>query len=334
MPYFHRVDAPRVLSMGLVALDVLCIAQEPERTSFRAGGTAGNVAAILGALGWPATLAGPAEESLAYELMLNDLTRCGVEYREMHRAAVPVIVEELEHYARHSFTFDCPACGKALPRYHRTYRADASSWVCEDVHTDVFFADRLSDEILELAQSARRSNAFIVYEPSDPSDAPWAPAMLALADMVKYSDERADGLSWLSDGDHLEVRTKGAAGLQWRWARHEIHQWQSMASIHVANVVDTCGAGDWLTSGILIGLLERGDTRATWSGVTAMEQVLRRAQQLAAWSCGYAGARGALYESGPAVARAIVQHLETSVMPDPLPESNAGFSCAACPMTS
>jgi fructokinase len=196
----------------------------------------------------------------------------------------------------------------------------------------VFFADRLSDEILELAQSARRNKAFIVYEPSDPSDAPWASAMLALADMVKYSDERVDGLGWLADGDYLEIRTKGAEGLQWRWGRHDVHQWQSMTSTRVANVVDTCGAGDWLTSGILIGLLERGDTDTRWNGTEAMEQILRRAQQLAAWSCGYAGARGALYESGPAVARAIVQHLEASVTPDPLPESDVGFSCASCPM--
>jgi fructokinase len=321
------------LATGLVALDVLRIAYEPDRISFRAGGTAGNVAAILGALGWSSFVAGPEDESVAYELLLDDLRRCGVGYRRLHRAAVPVIVEELGNCSAHRFSFDCPTCGRALPRYHRSgeiVKTRVAEW---GVRGGVFFADRLSDEILALARVARRNEAFIVYEPSDRADAPWATEMFSLVDMIKYSGERAADLPWLTDqGDYLEVQTLGAQGLQWRWASRSVAQWQSMCAVDASSVVDTCGAGDWLTSGILMGLLEGAWLRAEWNRISVVEQILQRAQQLAAWSCGYAGARGALYESGPSVARAVMQRTHGWVAPDPLPEpTQSAINCVACP---
>lgn len=327
----RSLDAPRIFSVGLIALDVLHIANQPEHASFRAGGTAGNVAAILGALGWPARAAGPADSSMAYSLLLNDLQRCGVEYHALEGVSVPVIVEELEVNAQHRFLFDCPVCGHELPRYHRdaytaglNAHADASPF-------DVFFADRLSNEILGLADAAKNRGAFIVYEPSDPADAPWADAMFTLSDMVKYSGDRATALPWLRAGDYLEVRTSGAQGLQWRWPGKAMAAWQSMDAVRASRVVDTCGAGDWLTAGILIGLLEPMVCRKGQSAPLALEDILHSAQLLAAWSTGYAGARGALYESGPAVARTIMRPGGTRVAPDPFGEPTTTMTCLVCP---
>lgn len=313
-----------------MALDVLRIADTPERVSFRVGGTAGNVAAILGALGWPVALAGPEDDSRAYSLIREDLERCGVQYHGMHRTAVPVIVEHLAKHATHQFFFDCPACGRALPRYRRDRREHVSSDAVAP-GADVFFADRLSDEILALANAAKEHGAFVVYEPSDPADAPWSVSMLGLADMVKYSAERASTLDWMSEGDFLEIRTRGAQGLQWRWRGEGIGEWQSMAAVGASRVVDTCGAGDWLTSGILIGLLEHMGPLAERASVVALHSILGNAQQLAAWSCGYAGARGGLYESGPSVARAIVRPGLVTPATDPLPEAAMSPGCVSCP---
>lgn len=322
--------APRVFAAGLVVLDVLRVADTPERVSCRVGGTAGNVAAILGALGLPVALVGPEDGTRAYTLIREDLERCGVQYHGVHDTVVPVIVEHLAHHATHQFLFNCPVCGRALPRYRRNQHAHLSTHAFAP-SAEVFFTDRLSDEILTFAHAAKRQGAFVVYEPSDPTDAPWTVQMLGLADMVKYSAERAPTFDWMSEGDFLEIRTRGAQGLQWRWRGEGIAEWQSMAAVGASRVVDTCGAGDWLTSGILIGLLEH---RGAWDervGVTALHSILENAQQLAAWSCGYAGARGALYESGPSVARAIVRPSFATPATDPLPESAMSHGCLACP---
>lgn len=331
MTRLRSADTPRIFSVGLIALDVLRVADHPERASFRAGGTAGNVAAILSTLGWPARAAGPADHSMASSLLLDDLRRCGVEYHALEGACVPVIVEELDVHAQHRFVFDCPVCGRELPRYHRDAHAAGMEAHANDAAVDVFFADRLSDEIIALANAARHQGAFVVYEPSDPADAPWAEAMFGLADMVKYSADRAPALPWLQAGDYLEVRTSGAQGLQWRWPGKAMAQWRSMAAVQAPRVVDTCGAGDWLTAGILIGLLEPMARLEEPPAPPALDEILRCAQLLAAWSTGYAGARGALYESGPAVARTIMQPDLVRAEPDPLGESTAAMTCLVCP---
>lgn len=322
---------PCLFSVGLIALDILRVADQPERASFRAGGTAGNVAAILSSLGWPAQAAGPADGSMASSLMLDDLQRCGVEYHALDGTCVPVIVEELDMNAQHRFLFDCPVCGHELPRYRRNkFVVDIGSQTGTSP-VDVFLADRLSDEILALTSAAKSQGAFIVYEPSDPADEPWAEEMFALIDMVKYSCDRASALPWLKAGDYLEIRTLGAQGLHWRWPGRMVEEWQSMKAIQASRVVDTCGAGDWLTAGILVGLLEQLECPRGQASLTMLEEALRSAQHLAAWSTGYAGARGALYESGPAVARTIVQGGGAPAEPDPLGESTAAITCLGCP---
>lgn len=332
MAHLRSRHTPRIFSVGLIALDVLRIANQPERVSFRAGGTAGNVAAILSALGWPAQAAGPADRSKASSLLLDDLQRCGVEYHAVDGGSVPVIVEELDTGAQHRFSFDCPVCGRELPRYRRDTLVTGLDSKASAYPFDVFFADRLSDEILALADAARDRGAFVVYEPSDPADEPWAGEMLALADMVKYSGDRASALPWLQAGDYLEVRTSGARGLQWRWPGKAVTEWRSMEAVQTPRVVDTCGAGDWLTAGILIGLLEPPVPLQDQTVPSALEEVLRSAQHLAAWSTGYAGARGALYESGPAVARTIMQRDTPPAEPDPFGESIAAITCLVCPI--
>lgn len=324
-------SAPRVIAAGLVALDVLHRRGGDRAAAFRAGGTAGNVASILGALGWSAIATGPADDSAAFKVLLEDLHECGVEYHATAAGAIPIIVQEFCERG-HSFSFDCPGCGRALPRFTRSSIATQRVLNTRSQRADVFFADRLSADVIALAYAARSTGAFVVYEPSDENDAPWAAEMLAMASMVKFSSERAPRLSWLGDeGEYLKVHTLGADGLRWQWPKLGIADWQHMSAIRADRVVDTCGAGDWLSSGILFGLRECAD-EINWGTQRRTEQILRSAQQLAAWSCGFAGARGALYEQGPAVARSILGDSSISpVRSDRLPEPTMATACASCP---
>lgn len=323
---------PRLLAAGLVALDVIRREGRYLPHACRVGGTAGNVASILGALGWDAMAAGPAEESAAFRVLIQDLHECGVQYYATNPGSIPVIVQELRECG-HSFSFECPDCGSALPRFERSARAAPPVLSAYSRGADVFFADRLSDDVIALAQAAHAQGAFIVYEPSDRADAPWASRMLEMAGMVKCSSERAPALGWLdtNPGEYLEVHTLGAEGLRWRWPRLGVAAWRHLPAVAADRVVDTCGAGDWLTSGILFGLrdcageLERGAERRA-------EQVLRDAQRLAAWSCGFAGARGALYEVGPRAARGMLGPSRVGgVRTTPVPEPSAPMPCLTCP---
>ena len=328
----YHAHTPRVVAAGLIALDVLRRRGDERAVAFRAGGTAGNVASILGALGWQSLAAGPADTGLASRLLLQDLHECGVGYHVTQPGAVPVIVQELGDCGHH-FLFDCPTCGRALPRFQRSVlEADVhlNAWLH---HADVFFADRLSDDVLQLARNAHASGAFVVYEPSDETDAPWAAEMMALAGMVKCSSERAPKLAWLLDeGAFLKVHTMGAEGLRWRWPAIGVNSWQELPAVATRRVVDTCGAGDWLTSGILFGLREDA-CNLEFGARSCVEQIIRSAQALAAWSCGFEGARGALYEQGPAAARQILGASKVNAVRDtPLAQSPTATVCASCPI--
>jgi fructokinase len=279
-------------------------------------------------MGWHAIVAGPGEPSAALNRLREDFARCGVDYLAAYPTAVPVILQELQARGRHRFRYACPHCGQTTSQYRR-HEEVATLRLDEGVHgANVFFVDRLSSGVLELARRARMRGGFIAYEPSDPMDGPWLEEMLGLADLVKVSDQREADLPPLSSRG-LQIHTRGADGLRWRWLARGHAQWQSLPAMPAARVIDTCGAGDWLTAGILMALSE---FNMAPSG-PALIDALMRAQALAAWSCGFAGARGALYRHGPEPARQMLRQDEVghSVPRVPLRDTTAAWTgCLTC----
>lgn len=296
---------PRIVGTGLVALDLIVEHDEAgTRTSASGGGTCGNVLAILARLGWQAQWLGGLGASDLELTVGRDLAAAGVDVAGAG-AWTPVaafahhVRRLLDHSSEHWFSTDCPCCQRALPRYARP----ADRWLRRHAgaveRCDVFFADRLSAATLELAVAARRTGALIVYEPSVASDAPWIEPMLELADVVKYSHERADALGAHRAGrrDVLWIETHGRHGVRWsrRGREGAMHHVDAVPGVTVR---DACGAGDWFTSALLhqLGHCARPPAALATERVQAM---LVQASQVAAWSCGFLGARGALYDAAP-----------------------------------
>lgn len=309
------IGTPRsVLVTGFVALDVLHIDGAARGARYRAGGTAGNVAAILGALGWGATIAGPSRASLVSNLAVGDFERCGAAYHGVYDQEFPVVVEHLQLGESHRFSFTCPTCGHGFPTFRRS--ASSPPGLASLLQgRDVFFVDRLFPGVVEAAFAARERGTLVVYEPSDPADQPWSAEMLATADLVKYSSDREQKMPWLADAsDSLVVRTAGAEGAAWRWRKMSVEDWITLPANPAANVVDTCGAGDWMTAGLLMGVFELMSAHRQAISPQEIDRAVLAAQNLASWSCGFAGARGALYESG---AREALRHLfgDSSLVP-------------------
>jgi len=182
-------------------------------------------------------------------------------------------------------------------------------------NVDVFFMDRLSDDILSLAESAKAQGALVFYEPSAQSDVRYWDDVFALVDIVKYSadrfeeDQLAPFLARPTRNDLWEVRTLGARGLKYR--RHlrkatEAPRWVKSEAIAATRVVDTCGAGDWCSAGLLHGLAAFGNDSA------AFPNAVRLGQLLAAWACAFVGARGAMYSSNRAEAWTAIKSLVQS----------------------
>src|SRR3981081_336578 len=119
----------RIAGAGLMALDVvICEEHVPPALTF-AGGTCGNVLAILSYLKWKSTAVGFVGDDEAGNRVLADLISVGVSAEYLLRDSLghtPVFVQTLRKDTsgrpRHTFSSVCPSCGqeleqtKALPK--------------------------------------------------------------------------------------------------------------------------------------------------------------------------------------------------------------------------
>jgi sugar/nucleoside kinase (ribokinase family) len=301
---------PRIAGAGLLALDV--IISELDRTDALtfAGGTCGNVLSILSFLRWTATPIGYIGNDAAGKRVLADLTTAGVQAAHLIQRAewnTPVFIQRLEQTedgrAKHSFAnaITCPHCGHPLVENAANAKIGTTPIrrFTGAERIDVFFMDRLSEDILSLAESARDQGALVFYEPSAKTDVHYWQDAFDLVDIVKYSADRftieeLEPFISRKSRSLWEVQTQGARGLRYR--KHGTHlsrdmQWTTSAAVPTTRVIDTCGAGDWCSAGLIHGLLTFSRERDPES----FGQAVQFGQLLAAWACAFVGARGAMY---------------------------------------
>jgi sugar/nucleoside kinase (ribokinase family) len=299
------MTVPLVVGTGLVALDVVFRGNEQEPVRRAAGGTCGNVLTILRFLGWKAVPVARLGDERAEPVVRADLERWGVDTRFLDLAPTrptPIIVERVSRddvgNVQHRYSWTCPCCGAWLPRY-TPVPAGACDVVTDDLPSaTVFFFDRPSRGAVKLAEAYATKGALIVFEPSAKGDAELFAPALALADVVKYSDHRFAALPrHTAKAGRLEIQTHGADGLRFRTSRgNRLGAWHDLPAIPAPRVIDTVGAGDWCTAGLLTRIAVAG--REGFNELTHDEvrKGLRYGQALAAWNCGFEGARGGMYE--------------------------------------
>ena len=115
---------PIAIGTGLLAFDIVYTADSEEPIGRWAGGTCGNVLAILSFLGWSTYPVARLADNASATLLCRDLASWGVHLkyitRERH-GSTPVIVQRIRQDGRghglHYFSFRCPRCGSRLPSY-------------------------------------------------------------------------------------------------------------------------------------------------------------------------------------------------------------------------
>ena len=295
---------PKVFGAGLIALDVIVGPETPMRSW--TGGTCGNVLSVLAWLGWDAYPIARMNGDAASESVRADMASWGVHLDWATCAPAidtPIIVQEIRRgpHGRpgHRFRWSCPHCGKWLPPFKaitintvekiRPALADAS----------VFFLDRLSRATLILAAEASARGALVVFEPSGKATQKLMSEAIALAHVVKYADNRLAGIRGVMEEGSatlLEVRTSGKQGLKYRHRLGRgVSDWMHLAAIPAPRLADTCGSGDWCTAGLIAKVAAGGRKGLCRAGARGVRAALRYGQTLAAWNCGFEGARGGMY---------------------------------------
>ena len=282
-----------VVGSGFIALDIV---HGREGLFAAAGGSCGNVLMALAWLGWTSTPVARLGSDKVGDFVIEDLKSAGVNLDRLERSETiptPVVIQQFVEDARgsrrHRFSLVCPECGAWLPRYRSVVLTHARQ-VAQGEAPKAFYFDRTSPATVAMAEWAKQNGSVVLFEPSSISEDALFERAVDACHILKFSNERFGRDSELSEprGPLLVVRTMGANGLQARWKG----RWSSFEPFIAPRVVDTAGAGDWCSVGLLHVLAQKGANKFVTARKTDVERALRLGQALAALSCGFEGARG------------------------------------------
>lgn len=306
---FFDLTTPRpvVVGTGLIALDVVIDDDAEQASRVWAGGTCGNVITILSYLGWRALPVARLNGDAASECIRKDLNYWGVSLDFVSlqpSSSAPIFVQQIRKDAEgkrvHRFSRNCPKCGTWLPSY-KAVLASTVHEVVERINTlEVFFLDRVSRGTLILAKESAAKGALVFFEPSSIGDPDLFREALSISHIVKYSHDRIKDLDELQSihAPLLVIETLGRKGLRYRSKLGDFNTrgWQHLDPYEMISIQDTAGAGDWCTAGIIHALGQIGAKGLPDVTPTQLQDALFFGQALAAWNCGFLGARGGMYQ--------------------------------------
>lgn len=291
--------------IGLVALDVVINGNPNTQPLFQAGGSCGNVMTILSFLGWKSYPIARLSNKGSSELLFKDLQLHNVKLdliTQSDDGSTPIIIHRIlkdsENNPKHRYEFRIPKTNIWLPSYKPVLSNKVPKISSFSLKPKIFYLDRVSRAGIDLAKYYKGKGSIIYFEPSSTSDERQFKECLAIADILKFSNDRLPAFKDLypSRQVSIEIETLGANGLLYRSFRSQNDNWRFLPSIHINDAKDNAGAGDWCSAGIIHALLEKSDELIIKSiTINKLEQAIVFGQFLSALNCKFYGARGLMY---------------------------------------
>ena len=319
-----------VAGAGFIALDILLTSKQDRRLRRRAGGTCGNVLAILSFLGHASVPIARLGTDNAADVIISDLKSTGVNCEHLQRdpsGRTPRVVEFLPDQpgSTHRFAFTCPMCQRRFPRRSEPIFEQGNESI-HQIKPALFFFDRSGPITTKLAMEARESGALVMFEPDSFGSNDNFNKALQLSDVVKYSVRRTRQSiePWLSMADHkpwLVIETMDGEGLRYM-TRRGLNNfiWNHQKPFLVNKPADQAGAGDWCSAGLISRLLTT-TVSERWRDRT-VGRALAFGQSLAAASILFQGPRGYLEKSSrEMVLRASLSTLRQGRLPEWIDQS-------------
>lgn len=321
-------SAIRCVGTGFVALDIIRSALDENTTieQRHAGGSCGNVLAILSYLGVSTSAVGRIGKDRPGAELLSDLRRWKVDVRLLvleNDRRTPVVIQETFVDARgrprHRFSRACPVCGAMMAGYRPLLRSEVAV-VADALPThDFFFFDRVAPGTVALARRSRDQGALVVFEPSGIKNENLFVECLQVSHILKYSGEQISIPDALVDRSPIpvEIETLGTEGLRFRMRQAgRAGAWRHLSAFPAFSMRDSAGSGDWCTAGLLAhAVADGGDPMARFNDEKAISDSLHFGQALAALNCSYDGARGLMYAVDRASALRAAEQLLDHVVP-------------------
>lgn len=329
-------SVPRLIGVGLVCLDII---KTDGKTYYYNGGSCGNIVAALSFLGWNNTVLVGQYRDEAAKILNHNFEMLGVQRVEINSSssATPRIVEELSNGqgGRHKFSLTCPECGRELPRMNSVAEKDISHLDLKEFN--VFYSDRASKGIVLLRKMFESRGAWTVYEPNSSRNINSLIENALDSHIVKFSSEKVSAKTANDIKDNaikgatvLIVRTMGENGLEFSYRKrgNEMSPWTHLNVHPVPNFVDSAGAGDWCTTGLLYSLVNRHPYSKKYLTKQEVIASLQYGQALAAISCCFIGAQGLIYADTD-ISEGVRKSFNNLTPANPPEDSNNDF-CSFC----
>ncbi|MCR5863554.1 hypothetical protein LRS05_16135 [Flavobacterium sp. J372] len=289
---------------GLVALDVIVNGSPSTPAKLCAGGSCGNVLAILSFLGWSSNPIARLNDNSAAEKLLYDFANFSINTELISMTddgVTPIIIHRIlkdgDGKPKHKFEFKIPQTNIWLPSYKPVLASSVKDIISKKRSCNAFYFDRVNRSSIELAKYYKGLGAVIVFEPSSIVDNKQFKECLSISDIVKFSKDRISNYETLYPEPNapLEIETLGEDGLRFRIKNRNNNKWMYNPAYKLDNWTDSAGAGDWCTAGIINELAFDGANSFYNASTEEIQQSLKIGQILGAINCLYDGARGAMY---------------------------------------
>ncbi len=309
-----------IIGIGLVALDVVVEKNSDIEPVLYAGGSCGNVLSILSYLGMVAFPIARLANNKATDKVISDIESWGVRTDLILRGddgSTPVIIQRLtvnkEGKPVHRFEFRNPETGKYLPSFKPVLAKSIAELIQKKSQCDFFYIDRLSRSSIELAKLYKEAGAIVFFEPSSlkPDKIHLFNELIEFIDIIKFSVDRIPDYKvvYASGIIPLEIETLGGNGVNYRFNIEKQVKWNHISSYHVENIIDTAGAGDWTSAGIIKFLTNLNVDSISALSKSSIESMILYGQALGAISCFYKGARGMMYNVDNIILEEMVENL-------------------------
>lgn len=290
--------------IGFIALDVIINGNVDIPFMYQAGGSCGNVLAILAFMGWETYPIARLAKNFATKVLLEDLESWDVRTSFLsieESGSTPIIIHRIlvdkNGEPKHRFEFRDPQSGDWLPGFKALVKKKVFEIEECLPHSEVHYFDRVSRSSIELAKIYREKGALIVFEPTSIGSDSQFKECLEIAHILKYADDRIQDYREMFPTLQvpLEIETAGKDGLRYRF---HSNTWKQIKAYKIEKAIDAAGAGDWCTAGIINTLGKDGLVSFDKASENVVKEALMYGQALSALNCHFSGARGIMYSFG------------------------------------
>lgn len=303
--FFHAASrAPVVAGAGMIAVDINISGDPPGAPELRAGGSCANVLSILSWLGWHAYPVAHLSDDRFSGILMRDFLRWDVDpacIRVDRDGRTPLIMvrsgKSREGTPVHYFFWKCPVCGANFPAFCPLRPGEVRAVIAQGIRPSVFYFDRISRSSLALAKWYRDEGATIVFEPQWVRSGELFRSCIGVADILKGSREMMHGaFDEIGGKVPLVIETLGPEGVRYRRRTDDGKDaaWHTIPAFPVTAILDTVGAGDWSTAGIIHFLENHGGLQVNDAPDEVVRDAVRFGQALSALNCKFYRARGAM----------------------------------------